>query len=230
MEESRPSAEGRLLFSAPKDNMTESVICHLIGYNSAMTETTLIRERILEAAEDVLRRFGPTKATVVDVARVLGVSHGSVYRHFASKAELRDAVTQIWLARISDPLEPIISEDGPTVERLHRWLRELIAAKRRLLADDPELFATYVELGAEAREVVGEHVDHLADQVRRIVQEGVTRGELEATQLEATSRAILSATARFHHPAHASEWADPNIDTDFEEVWSLLRSGLEVRP
>ena len=46
----------------------------------------LTPERILEATEDVLRRYGLTKATVVDVARALDVSHGSVYRHFPSKA------------------------------------------------------------------------------------------------------------------------------------------------
>ena len=46
----------------------------------------LTPERILEATEDVLRRFGLAKATVVDVARALDVSHGSVYRHFPSKA------------------------------------------------------------------------------------------------------------------------------------------------
>ena len=32
-------------------------------------DTPLTRDRILAAAEDVLRRFGPAKATVVDVAR-----------------------------------------------------------------------------------------------------------------------------------------------------------------
>ncbi|WP_285680262.1 acyltransferase domain-containing protein, partial [Kitasatospora phosalacinea] len=44
----------------------------------------------LRTAEDVLRRYGPAKATVVDVARALGVSHGSVYRHFGTKAALRE--------------------------------------------------------------------------------------------------------------------------------------------
>ena len=63
---------------------------------------------ILEAAEDVLRRYGPAKATVVDVARALGVSHGSVYRHFPSKAALRDAVTERWLDRLSGPLEKVV--------------------------------------------------------------------------------------------------------------------------
>mgnify|MGYP001605234215 CR=1 FL=1 len=65
----------------------------------------LTRQRILEVAEDVFRRFGPQKTNVVDVARELGVSHGSVYRHFASKAELRDAVVEAWLRRVVDPLE-----------------------------------------------------------------------------------------------------------------------------
>lgn len=50
---------------------------------------TLSAERILDTAEEVLRRFGPAKASVLDVARALGVSHGSVYRHFPSKAALR---------------------------------------------------------------------------------------------------------------------------------------------
>lgn len=183
----------------------------------------------MEAAEDVLRRYGPSKATVVDVARTLGVSHGSVYRHFSSKAELRDAVTRVWLSRINDPLEAVIAEDAPAADRLHRWLRELIAIKRRLLADDPELFATYVALGAEAREVVGEHLDHLTGQVSRIIQAGVARGEFESEDPAATGRAVLAATSRFHNPAHASEWSHPDIDTNFEEVWSLILNGLKSR-
>jgi AcrR family transcriptional regulator len=44
-----------------------------------MNETMVLTpERILEVTEDVLRRFGLAKATVVDVARALDVSHGSV--------------------------------------------------------------------------------------------------------------------------------------------------------
>ena len=72
----------------------------------------LTAETILDTAEDVLRRFGPAKATVVDVARALDVSHGSVYRHFPSKAALRDAVTERWLARVSEPLEAIVTRRG----------------------------------------------------------------------------------------------------------------------
>src|SRR5437763_16234439 len=108
-----------------------------------MNEAALTRERILDAAEDVLRRFGPAKANVVDVARALGVSHGSVYRHFPSKAALRDAVAEQWLARLAAPLAAVAAERGPAAERLRHWLDLLIACKRRKARSDPELFATY---------------------------------------------------------------------------------------
>ena len=136
-----------------------------------MNDTALTSERILEAAEDVLRRFGPNKATVVDVARALGVSHGSVYRHFPSKAALRDAVTEGWLHRVSAPLAEIAARKGPAPERLRQWFEALMAAKRRKVLDDPEMFATYFRLASDAREVVQAHVDELVGQIARIIED-----------------------------------------------------------
>jgi AcrR family transcriptional regulator len=54
---------------------------------------------ILDATEQVLRRHGPAKATVVDVSRALGVSHGSIYRHFPTKRTLRRALPNAGLSR-----------------------------------------------------------------------------------------------------------------------------------
>jgi AcrR family transcriptional regulator len=191
-----------------------------------MTEAALTPDQILEVAEDVLRRFGPAKATVVDVARALGVSHGSVYRHFPSKAALRDAVTERWLARISEPLAAVAAEAGPAPERLRRWLDLLISSKRSRAFDDPELFATYMALVADARDVVKAHVDTLVGQLTRIIAAGVAQGEFTVTRPAEAGRAVFDATARFHNPAHAPEWSDPGIDAAFEGVWSLILGGL----
>lgn len=193
-----------------------------------MIEVTLTSERILDAAEEVLRRFGPAKATVVDVARALGVSHGSVYRHYASKAELRDAVAARWLARVSNPLEAIAAEAGPALPRLRRWFDALFAIKRRKVLDDPELFATYHAIALESREVVRAHVEHLVGQLTRIIADGAASGEIRVADPAATARAVFDATSRFHNPAHAAEWRDPAIDASFEGVWSLLLAGLKA--
>ena len=187
----------------------------------------LTPERILEAAEDVLRRYGPAKANVVDVARALGVSHGSVYRHFPSKAALRDAVTERWLTAISAPLKAVADEEGPAPERLRRWLDLLVSAKRSKALDEPELFATYIELTADARDVVKVHVDTLVGQLARIIADGVAQGEFETTDPLGAGRAVFDATARFHNPAHAPAWDDPGIDAAYEAVRALVLLGLE---
>jgi trehalose synthase len=72
----------------------------------------------------------------------------------------------------------------------------------------PELFATYIELTADARAVVRAHVDTLVGQLERIILDGVAGGELE-TDYTARARAVFDATARFHNPVHAAEWSDP---------------------
>ncbi len=194
-----------------------------------MTDETLTPERILEAAEAVLRRFGLAKTTVVDVARVLGVSHGSIYRHFPSKAALRDAVAEHWLAKKLVPLTTIANEDGPAPERLRRWFNLLCSSTRTYALDDPELFETYKELASETRGVVRAHVDSLTEQITHIISDGVAQGEFTTENPFVSGRAVLNATTRFHDPAHAAEWSDPDIDAAFDGVWSLILVGLSPR-
>jgi Transcriptional regulator len=184
---------------------------------------------ILDTAEDVLRRFGPAKASVLDVARALDVSHGSVYRHFASKAALRDAVTQRWLARVSEPLEAIVVRRGRASRKLHDWLVLLATTKQGMATGDPELFETFHELTLQSREVVAAHVDHLSDQLGRIVAQGMEDGEFAPGDPSAVGRAVLHATAKFHHPAHAGEWGDPGLAEQLQAVYHLILNGLAAR-
>jgi AcrR family transcriptional regulator len=188
----------------------------------------LTPERILEVTEDVLRRYGLAKATVVDVARALDVSHGSVYRHFPSKASLRDAVAKRWLDRVKAPLEKIAESAGPAPAKLERWLRALFAAKYKKVCDDPEMFATYLALAQEARDVVKAHKDHLVDQVAHILSDGVKQGAFHITDVNASARAVFDATIRFHHPAHAEEWSDPALAARIDALLALLLKGLEA--
>ncbi|MFF4038687.1 TetR family transcriptional regulator [Streptomyces sp. NPDC001816] len=189
---------------------------------------TLTAERILAATEEVLRRHGPAKATVVDVARALGVSHGSVYRHFRTKAALREAVTKRWLDRTSQKLAGIVSGDGTPEDRLRAWLAALFEAKRHKAGDDPELFATYTALTDEVGLSVGEHIADLTAQLARIIEAGAASGAFTAPDPAATARAVFQATGRFHDPCHAREWQQPGVQEEFEAVVDLLVRGLRA--
>lgn len=191
-----------------------------------MNDDALTPDRILDAAENMLRRHGIGKTTVVDVARALDVSHGSIYRHFPTKAALQDAVAERWLARVASPLAAIAGERGPADERLRRWLESLAAAKRRKVLDDPELFATYHALAERARGVVDAHVDELVGQIARILRDGAGEGRFRVSDPDAAARGVFDATMRFHHPAHSREWQQPGIDAAFDTVVTIVLAAL----
>jgi len=193
-----------------------------------MTDSALTPERILDAAEEVLRRYGLAKATVVDVARFLEVSHGTIYRHFPSKAALRDAVAERWLHRVSTPLAVIAQEQGSATERLERWFVQLMTLKRQKVLNEPELFATYLAIAQQAQGVVQAHVSELVKQLAQIIESGISSKEFKVADAHEAAKAVFNATIRFHHPAHALEWSDLNIDADFAQVWRLVLAGLVV--
>lgn len=186
----------------------------------------LTREQILATAEDVIRRFGPAKATVVDVARALGVSHAAVYRHVATKAALRDLVVGRWVEATMPALRAIVAKPGPAPQRLRRLVDTLIAVKRRRADDDPELFAAYRTLAQGAQSVVTAHVDELVSLAATVIRSGAAEGTFRSVDPVAAARAVLRATSWFHHPAHAAEWADPAIDAAYNDVWKLVMDGL----
>jgi AcrR family transcriptional regulator len=188
----------------------------------------LTRDQILAAAEDVIRKFGPAKATVVDVARALGVSHAAVYRHVATKAALRDLVVGRWAEATMPPLRAAAAGPGSAPQRLRRLFEALIAVKRRRAAEDPELFAAYRFLAADSQPAVTAHVGEMIALAADVIQSGIKEGSFRSVDPVAASRALLQATSRFHHPAHAAEWSDPAGAADFDTVWRLLIDGLSA--
>ncbi|MEY9875888.1 AcrR family transcriptional regulator [Streptacidiphilus sp. MAP12-33] len=191
-----------------------------------MAEAALTPEDILTAAEEVLRRYGPAKATVVDVARVLGVSHGTVYRHFPSKAALRGAVTRQWLDRAHAALPGIATGQEEPRERLRLWLAALFRAKQEKALADPELFATYQVLVDENSELIAEHVSGLEAQIAGMIVEGQEQGSFGPGDPEALGHVVFQATAHYHDPGYAEEWSRPGVNEEFEAVVGFILRGL----
>ncbi|WP_069758265.1 TetR family transcriptional regulator [Streptomyces sp. LUP47B] len=194
------------------------------------SRTALDAETILAATEDVLRRYGPEKATVLDVARALGVSHASVYKHFSSKAALREAVTRRWISRAHGNLAAVAADTGSAApERLRSWLTALFASKRAVTSEDPQLFATYRVLEAEHSGAVADHIADLIEQLRVIIADGVSSGDFTSADPAATARTVFEATIGYHHPVHAAQWQAPGADAALQALCTLLLDGLRSR-
>lgn len=194
-----------------------------------MATLPLTKERILDAAEEAILRFGIKKANVQDVARALDVSHPAIYRHFESKVALWDAVAKRWLDRTGASRDAILLAALPADEKLYRWLRELFDSKRQSATEDPEMFATYSALVSESGDILLQYLNEMISNIQRIIEEGNQTGVFDAPDSEETARAIFQAFTRFHHPLLAKMWKEPSIDRDFEGIWNLTKKGILAR-
>jgi AcrR family transcriptional regulator len=164
-------------------------------------DPTIVQEKILNATESQLRRYGPEKLTVGDIARECGMSHPNLYRFFTCKNEMLGAVTRRWLGGVEEDLTRIAEGPGTAAERIEAFMLTLHRNKRRKIEGDPELFKVYGSLIGGNPDALCQHIARLCDIAASIVQDGIRRGEFpEGTDVAATVRAFREATAAFTNP------------------------------
>jgi AcrR family transcriptional regulator len=85
------------------------------------------RDRLLDAAEALLREGGPEKATVPAIAKRAKVAVGSVYRRFADKDAVLRSIYERFFTRSIAANRAALSEDRWTGVGLEQVLRTLVA-------------------------------------------------------------------------------------------------------
>ncbi|WP_445506233.1 TetR/AcrR family transcriptional regulator [Niallia sp. 03190] len=192
--------------------------------------TILSKKDILDAAEKTFRHYGPKKTSVTDIAKLLNVSHGTIYRHYSSKTVLREAVTERWLEEeIIAPLQALInSEAADSEELLKTYILHLISLKRNHALNDEEMFEMYTEVTAESAALIQHHVNCIIEQLIFVIEKGINANIIkEVKDKNKLARSIFFATARFHHPSHAYEWKSKTINEEFDQVWDLIKEGFK---
>jgi AcrR family transcriptional regulator len=134
-----------------------------------------VRERLIDATETVMRRDGPLRVRIDEVARLAGCSRATLYRHVADKDELvrevlirlarsRTARMRPALEKIDDPARQIAVGVHHTVEAIRSewWYEDLArhgaATAVARLGGGPRAFA------ALAAPLVAPFVEQLAAQ------------------------------------------------------------------
>ena len=82
---------------------------------------------ILQAAARVLAKNGWSKFNTNEVARIAGVSIGSLYQYFPNKLALAEAIRQQHLDEILQVLGAATIEEGGLIKRIERLVEGVIA-------------------------------------------------------------------------------------------------------
>lgn len=170
--------------------------------DTAEPEDALTSTKIVDAARVLVRRFGETKTNVVDIARALGTSHTTIYRHFRSKAEVFDAIVAAAMRDEEELARSFVDAAGPASERLAGLVLALHRRKRERFESDRELYQLYQRVVDERPELVRNYADAITRLVAAILADGVEQGEYKIDDVEGASEVVRDAVTVFVHPAH----------------------------
>jgi AcrR family transcriptional regulator len=84
------------------------------------------RDRILDATDRLLARYGYRKMTVEDIAQEAGIGKGTVYLSFPAKEEIALCCIDRMVDRLLDRLRQIAAGPGTLEARLRSMLRERV--------------------------------------------------------------------------------------------------------
>ena len=135
-----------------------------------------LESRIVEVARTHVGRFGPSRVTIVAIAEEIGMTHANVYRHFASKGAVLDAVTSSWLRPLEASLHAVVEGADPAHDKLERVLMAVHGAYRRILETEPQLFDLLIDALSRERPVARQHRSRVQGEVQRIVEDGIAGG------------------------------------------------------
>src|ERR1700752_797536 len=88
---------------------------------SGVSDAAGTASQIMDAAERLVQARGFNGFSYADIARELGVTKAALHYHFASKAELGDALIDRYAARFLDALATVDVERSDAVDKLRAY-------------------------------------------------------------------------------------------------------------
>lgn len=178
------------------------------------------RQRLLEVACELFGTQGYEATSVETVLQVAGVSRGSLYHHFASKAALFAAVVELVETRVGSEVAAaaagVTDPEGLLRSGSREWIR--LAGDRRvqriLLIDAPSVLGWEEWRSLEERHALG--------LVKAILEAAAGAGSIPRDMVDIMSHALLAAVNEIALMVARSEDPETAMHTGTEVVDRLL--------
>jgi AcrR family transcriptional regulator len=187
------------------------------------TDAAAARERLIDAAEASIDRFGLAKTTLEDIAREAAVSRATVYRYFANRDELMLAVLLRDLERSQERDLEEFFEDANDPAAFGRALVEAAVYLLSAIRNSPKLqlllqregpgFTSTISGASEA--LFAQWIDDVAPYLAAAQTAGLLRVDLDAAETAEWILRIILSLLTIEAPRHHSPEEERRLMTTY---------------
>lgn len=157
-------------------------------------------ERILECAERLFKHYGYSKTNVADIAKELSMSPANIYRFFASKADIHQALARRMLAAQYEALAENARREASAADRLrfHTLTQHRIVLETML--DEQKVHEIVVVAMDQQWPVIEEHLKKVCELLEAIIKDGIAAGEFRPQDARLAAECYMHAGVCLCHP------------------------------
>jgi AcrR family transcriptional regulator len=174
------------------------------------------RSRIIESADALFRRLGFAKTAVADIAAELSMSPANVYRFFASKNAIVEAICQRHLGIMENEAWSVARARGPASARLERLFLEILAYHKRNFVSDQRVLDIVMVAIEHNWATIQAHKDVIRGVTELILRDGIEAGEFDPVEPRETAELIMRSLVCFTHPILIGECLEEGQDVEAE--------------
>ena len=194
-----------------------------------MTQATATdtRELIVESAYACFRKQGLQKATIVDIAKLAGVSRSTIYEYFRDKASIVEASAEHASEQFYRQMSTAMARGSSLEDKLSR-AAVFVTQARRVIASEKYFDEETISLllTKDAAVLLRECVDFLAPHLAAAKLTGEVRKDLDIQSAGEWFARILFSL--FSTPSSTLDMDNPDVVADFVRA-HLVRGFADER-
>jgi len=194
-----------------------------------MNEKLDTREQILQAAMDRIMHYGYGKTTMAEIARDCGMSAGNIYRFFASKIDIAEAMARKLNTEIAAKNAALVRGQGSAIEKMRRFHHTALTSTFEKLDKDAKILEVAEVLSSERPTFANEEMAQERVYLVQILEQGIADGDFAPMENpNFIAEMMQSATMKFRYPQLFSRLTLPKLERELDGVMDIILAGLSV--
>jgi AcrR family transcriptional regulator len=192
-----------------------------------MSQNDDTRTMILKAAVERILHYGYSKTTMAEIAKDCNMSAGNIYRFFASKIDIAEAMAQKFNEEAYATFAKIVERKDTAANRLRELFHFELARTYSAIEEEAKILEVAEVLARERPIYMNSKMAAERVYLGAILEQGMAAGEFRALDNpNETAEMWQSALMKFRFPQLFSKLTLPKLQRELDGVMDLLLAGI----
>ncbi len=193
-----------------------------------MNNEGIIKDSIINAAQEIFSKYGYKKTTLDDIAQNIGKGKSALYYYFKSKEAIFKAVLEFEVGQLREQLVNALAKENNPQRKLRTYILKRMELFHQVVNFYSAIQQEYYENIGFIEKARKDFDEQELQMISEIIKEGVDNGYFINRNVKFTAGAIIIAMRGFEYSI-SKEKDLRKVENDIDKLLDILFYGILIR-